>query len=117
MTTERDIQARVWEGVGREGATMFRNNVGAFKKGHIIKRFIRFGLLKGSADLIGWTSVIVTHEMIGKKIAVFTSLEIKKKTGKAKKDQIYWAGRVRGDGGYAGIVRSLAEALRIVRGE
>lgn len=115
-TPERDILNIVWEGLAKFGSVMFRNNVGAFKPGYVVKRFIRFGLFKGSGDLIGWTSVEVTQDMVGKKVAIFTSVETKTLKGKARKDQLYWIGRVKGDGGYAGVARGLEDAQRIVEG-
>lgn len=110
MTNERDIQTDIWKAVGRF-SRMFRNNVGAFqRKG----RWIRFGLIKGSSDLIGWTPVEITKDMVGHTMAVFTAIECKAKKGRATPPQLYFIERVKLDGGYAGIARSAEDALKII---
>ncbi len=111
MTSERDIQAEIWEAMS-EFSVMFRNNVGAFKDK--TGRFIRFGLVKGSSDLIGWTRVEITPDMVGQTVAIFTAIECKTKTGKATPAQLYFVERVRLDGGYAGIARSVEDAMEVI---
>ena len=110
-TQERDIQAEIWEAVG-EFSVLFRNNVGAFRDRS--NRLVRFGLVKGSSDLIGWTRVKITQEMVGQTVAVFSAIECKTKTGKARPDQLYFVERVRLDGGYAGIARSVEDAMKVI---
>lgn len=67
----------------------FRNHVGVVqdKRG----AWHKFGLQKGSADLIGLTSVTITPDMIGKDVAVFTSIEVKTPTGRLSKEQKFWS--------------------------
>lgn len=120
MTSERDIQAErdvgatIWEAL-TPFSVLFRNNVGALRDRH--GRLVRFGLAKGSSDYIGWTSVVVTAEMVGKTVAIFTGIETKTLIGKATKEQLYFIGRVNGDGGRAGIARCVEDAMDIVKGE
>ena len=60
------------------GNRLFRNNCGAFqdKRGH----WVRYGVANpGGSDLIGWTTTEVTLDMVGKKLAVFTAVEVKSK--------------------------------------
>lgn len=84
------------------GATrLFRNNVGMFIT--MDGRTIRTGLCKGSSDLIGWTEVEVTENMVGHKIAVFTAIEVKRKNGRASKEQINFVDSVQRAGGIAQI--------------
>lgn len=111
MTAERDIQAEIWEAVGKF-SVMFRNNVGAMKnhKG----QWVRYGLVKGSSDLIGWTPVVITTEMVGQTVAVFSAIEVKTVKGKPTESQLYFIGRVRGDGGYAGIARNVNDAIKVI---
>ena len=111
MTAERDIQAEIWQGLS-EFSVLFRNNVVAYKDK--TGRFIRFGLIKGSSDLIGWTRVKITSDMVGQTVAVFTAIECKTEKGVAKPAQIYFVERVKIDGGYAGIIRSLEDALKMI---
>lgn len=75
-----------------ENVRMFRTNSGmawagkSVKKGDItlIKNARPFhGMPEGWPDLTGWTEIEITPDMIGKKIAVFTTVEVKA-TGKIK---------------------------------
>lgn len=63
---------------------LFRNNSGAFKDE--TGRLVRFGLGNESkklndlykfGDYIGSATVMITQEMVGKTVAVFTNLEVK----------------------------------------
>lgn len=74
---------------------------------------VAFGLQKGSGDLIGWKSITVTPDMVGRKLAVFLSIETKASKGKVRPDQHNWAAQVRKAGGLAGIARSVEEAYQI----
>lgn len=57
------------------GTTLFRNQVGRY---HLMDgRWITSGLAVGSSDLIGWTTIKITPEMVGQKVAVFTAIEVK----------------------------------------
>jgi hypothetical protein len=93
---------------------MFSNPVGSGFVGGKIKhtqsgsgivvinpRRIKYGLCPGSADYIGWTSIEITPDMVGKKIAVFTSCEIKTENDRLSKEQRTWNKIVRKDGGIA----------------
>lgn len=55
---------------------LFRNNTGALKDQD--GRLVRYGLCTGSSDQIGWTPYTVTPEMVGKQIAIFTAIEVKR---------------------------------------
>lgn len=76
-------------------------------------RRIRFGLHHGSGDLIGWKSVTVTPEMVGKKIAVITSVEIKSARGRLSDEQKNWIAQVTAAGGIARMVKTPDEAESI----
>jgi len=91
---------------------LFRNNTGTLpdpKTG----RPIQFGLARGSSDLVGWRSVVITPDMVGQRVAVFTAIEIKTPTGRITPAQRAWLEAVTKAGGIAGIARSVADALRI----
>jgi hypothetical protein len=81
------------------GARIFRNNVGMLedKRGQKVK----YGLCTGSGDLIGWVPMVVTPEMVGKRIAVFTSVEIKTKNARTNPSQLNWMQAVNTAGGIA----------------
>ena len=77
-------------------------------------RPVQFGLARGSADLIGWRSVVITPEMVGQRVAVFTSLEVKTPTGRLTPAQQAWLGTVHNAGGIAGVARSVRDANEIL---
>ena len=96
---------RVWAYFSGKGVKLFRNNTGVAYRVYEGKKIpIHYGLHTGSADLIGWTTVTVTPEMVGRKLAVFTSIETKSKNGVVSPDQINWDKRVREAGGYSYIL-------------
>jgi hypothetical protein len=96
-------------------ARMFRNNTGAMKDE--TGRLVRFGLHKGSADLIGWRTVTITPDMVGQRIAVFTSIEVKHGRGWLTDEQRTWLAHVHDAGGWAGVARDPMEAAAILRAD
>jgi len=90
----------------------FRNQVGSLPDPRT-GRLVTFGLAKGSADLIGWRTVVVTPEMVGTTLAVFLSIEVKTPTGRLTPQQHNWQAAVLAAGGIAGVARSVPDALRI----
>lgn len=77
-------------------------------------RRITFGLIKGGADLIGWRSIVITPEMIGRRVAVFLAPEIKRPGKRATGDQENFIGQVNLAGGIAFVAHSEEEAVRAV---
>lgn len=105
-------------GVGWAGrATVIRSNktVNLYPGDVVIRqgRPLKAGLCKGSSDLIGWTETKITPEMVGRKLAVFTAVEVKNKKGRIRDEQIVFIDRVKESGGFAGVARSESEATRI----
>jgi hypothetical protein len=94
------------------GVRMFRNQVGSLPDPRT-GRLVTFGLARGSADLIGWRSVVVTPEMVGATLAVFLSIEVKTPTGRLTPQQRNWQNAVLTAGGITGVARSVPDALRI----
>lgn len=113
-----------------QGVRIFRNNVGqgwvgksrrlrpgekyTARGGEIIiqdPRPLTAGLFKGSADGIGWRTVVITPDMVGREIAQFLSVETKTATGATRAEQETWRQQVHMSGGLAVIVRSDAEAV------
>lgn len=96
------------------GLRLFRNNVGALKDQQ--GRFVQFGLHPGSADLIGWRTVTITPDMVGKQIAVFVSVEVKTQDGRVRPDQQNWLEQVQKAGGLAVVARSPEQAAKFFSG-
>jgi hypothetical protein len=93
---------------------LFRNNVGVLidNKG----QHVAFGLCPGSSDLIGWKSVVVTPDMVGKRFAVFLAIETKAQRGRLSDKQQRFIATVKEHGGLAGEARTLEDAYRIIEG-
>ena len=111
--------------LSRENIRLFRNNVGSAWMGKAIPqkdgsikinhpRRVDFGLCVGSSDAIGFKTIEITSEMVGKKIAVFTAIETKTATGKANDAQINFINYVQRCGGFAGVARSADDAVKIM---
>lgn len=97
-------------GMGFVGTVTSENAVSVTLKNH---RRVPFGLLDGSHDLIGWKTVTITPDMVGRQMAVFTSIETKSATGTVRPTQKLWLEAVRRSGGITGIARSREEARSI----
>lgn len=110
---EQQIQQEIRLAVSAPNVRLFRNNVGSIKD--INGRLVTFGLCKGSADLIGFKSVTITSEMVGKNVAVFVSLEVKTPKGKISDNQRAWCDMVADRGGIAGICRSVEDAKELLK--
>ena len=111
-SSEQSIQQHIRLACSSGNCRLFRNNTGTLKD--INGRPVTFGLCKGSADLIGWTSRTITPEMVGQQIAVFTSIEVKSSSGRVKPEQQQWLNAVQAAGGIAGIARSVGEAMDLL---
>lgn len=100
-------------GLSRPGTILFRNNCGALKDAD--GRLVRYGVANpGGSDLIGWRSITVTPDMVGRKVAIFTAIEVKGERGRATDAQVNFIDRVKADGGLAGIARCVDDALGII---
>ena len=111
---ETDLQQRIRLALGTHPeARIFRNSVGSLPDPRT-GRLVTFGLARGSADLIGWRTITVTPDMVGARLAVFTSIEVKTPTGRLTPQQRHWLDAVHQAGGIAGVARSVGDALRFV---
>ena len=73
--------------------------------------------VKGPGDLIGWTSIQITPDMVGCWVAVFTDIEAKVDEQAHRRDeQKNFVCQVKAAGGIAGFAHSPETALEIVRG-
>ena len=91
----------------------FRNQVGSLPDPRT-GRLVTFGLARGSADLIGWRTVTITQAMVGTRLAVFLSIEVKTATGRLRPEQQQWIHAVTQAGGIAGIARSVTDAQALL---
>lgn len=91
------------------GLRLFRNQTGALRDAS--GRLVTFGLVKGGADLIGYRTVTVTQEMVGKPIAIFAAIEVKTASGRVAPSQQHFLDVVSAAGGIAAVARSPEQAL------
>lgn len=122
--SETDILRQIMLALSTPEGRCWRNNVGhgwqgrdfTIAEGRLVRgvaRNIAFGLAPGSSDLIGPQSVIVTPEMVGHRVAVFTAIEVKDKR-KLTDEQARFIDVVVELGGIAGMARSVDQAVSIV---
>ena len=133
MSAEADLIRRILAEHGRGSNRLFRQNVGtgwagraekigshktiAASPGDVVVRQARplhAGLCTGSSDVIGWRTLTITPDMVGQQVAVFTALEVKTGRAKPTKDQQRFLDAVTHMGGAADVVRSVADAARIL---
>lgn len=121
MRSEAAVQQAVRLEAPRQGCTLWRNNNGACQTSD--GRQIRYGLANDSAqmnakikssDLIGITRVVITPEMVGQTVGVFTSFEIKREgwvyAGTPReKAQWEWIKLIIANGGFGGFAQSPAD--------
>jgi len=113
--SETKIQQEIRLALGqRSDLRLFRNETGKLPDPRT-GRWVQFGLAKGSSDLIGFKTVKITPEMIGKEIAQFVSLEIKTERGKLSTIQQNWLQKVKSSGGIVGVARTVKDALNILK--
>lgn len=105
LKTEANIQGLIMMALSQAGCLVWRQDTGAYKDPKS-GRLIRYGLCKGSSDVIG-----VCPD--GK----FLAVEVKTKTGRVRPEQETFIAAVKRAGGRAGIARSVEDALVIANGD
>lgn len=139
MASEASVQRLVWLGLAQRPhsrVTLFRTNSGkAWLSGGgkvIVRpdgsalvpyaRPVALGLaltsgetVPGLSDLTGWTDILITPEMVGRRVPVFTVIETKESGGgRRKENQINFARQVHACGGIAGFAASASQAHEII---
>lgn len=100
MTKETNIQAEIMMELSKLGCKVWRNNTGALKDKN--GRLVRYGLCKGSSDIIG-----IAPD------GRFLAVEVKTDRGRVSDHQRTFLGVVSASGGRAGVARSVEEAVDI----
>lgn len=122
--SEANTQADILLDLGRGDSRLFRNHVAKGWTGEFVRteagltilrnaRRASFGLCVGSSDTIGLRRVLITPEMIGRNLGVFTAIEVKDRAP-ATAEQLAFIRMVQKFGGFAGIARSVDDARSIV---
>jgi hypothetical protein len=135
MAGESSVLRQVWLKLGMSGCKLFRVNTGkawVSGAGPAVRRgsdvivpagrpvTLGFGLpngdaLQGASDLCGWTDVVITPEMVGRRVPVFTAIETKASGGgKRREAQINFIAQLHAAGGIAGFAASTEQAMEIV---
>ena len=92
--TEAELQQLIRIEASKRGIRLFRNNCGAFQSK--TGQWVRYGLANDSkkvnktlksSDLIGITPVIITPDMTGKTVGIFTSYEVKSSSWKYRRTE------------------------------
>ena len=107
--SEAEILKDVAKAAAKLGYRLSRNNLGQyFKDGY----FIRYGCFNpGGGDLIGWRTVTITPDMVGRRVAQFVSVECKTAKGRQSPKQAQFAYEVAKAGGVAILARSVDDLL------
>ena len=125
--TEHEIQNEIRVAVGAEqSATLFRANVGEAWTGTLAAnnlnrviiedaRRFRSGLPIGFPDLFGFRTLTITPDMVGKKVAAFAFIEVKKPGGRTSKAQEKMHAFLHRAGAIGGVARSAEEAVTLLR--
>ena len=113
MASEQYIQQEIRAELGHGDVRLWRNNTGCLQDRQ--GRWVRFGLAKGSSDLIGIRRITITPDMVGQEVGIFCAVEVKSPTGKPTEEQRRFLSCVESMGGVAGVARSVDEAAQILR--
>lgn len=122
---EKSIQSSIMLALSEAGSTVWRNETAGAWVGRPIHRegrtvtlagarMLQAGLCVGSSDLICITPVTITPDMIGRKVGVFTAVEVKAAKGRVSAEQERFISAVKRAGGIAGVARSVDQAVQLL---
>lgn len=124
--SEAELLAQIMLACSRGQSRLWRTNAGIAWAGKIAEHTPRRLVLidphpvklgpPGFADLNGFTSVTITADMVGSRIAVYSAVEGKVGRRQATAEQAAFIRLVREAGGRAGVARSVEEAVGILSG-
>ena len=108
---EADVQRFIQLALAESGSLVFRNNCGATKTPQ--GGYVRYGVgSPGGSDLICCTPTVITQDMVGKTVGVFTAVEVKAARGRTSPEQDKFLLAVNKAGGIGFVARSAEEALQ-----
>lgn len=114
---ESSVGKQIQIALSNLGARLFRNNVGMLEDARGGK--VRYGLCEGSSDYIGWFPITITPEMVGRRIAVFTAIEVKTPGARTDKDRLEkqhnFVNAVNSGGGIAFFAESVEDAQKLLK--
>ena len=120
---ESAVTSHVRLAAAQLNVTLWRNNCGGFydEQG----RFVRYGLGSeaelASSDWIGIRPTLITPEMVGSVLGVFTAVEMKAEgwyyhpKDKHENEQKHFIDIVNNNGGMAGFAQSIDDFYKIIR--
>lgn len=131
---ERSLQNLLRMFMAQIGITNWRNNTGVGWAGRVTRvarsgtffveqgsviiadaRPLKAGLCTGSSDVIGITPVLITQQMVGQTVGLFTAVEVKVGKNKATEKQKNFLKVVEQNGGLAGVARCTDDINHIIR--
>lgn len=112
---EGDIESLCRLEAARNGMVIWRN-----ARGFDNQRKVTYGLgPDGASDEIGFHSVEITPDMVGKKVAIFTAIEIKKPNAKTNKERLKkqkeFVATIRNRGGISGFATCPEDIPKIIK--
>lgn len=125
MKSESEIQQLIQLEAAKHNCILLRNNSGCFKDS--TGRLVRYGLGMTSpnqnyksSDLIGFTEITIDTSMVGKKVAIFTAIEVKKESWRSTKNtrealQENFINWVKMRGGIAAFINNVDDFIRLLR--
>lgn len=126
MTLEVNVQNEIRTELGNGATRLFRQESSYYytgKLGYIngqrvllYPKEVRVGF-DGQPDLGGWTSAVITPEMVGMTVAIAVQIEVKRpRKGKRSDEQVQFIEFAKSVGVRAGFARSVDEAKKIIEG-
>lgn len=129
---QKDLIAEVQLLYSKNGDRIFRQNKGAGWYGKFLKppmstsaiinpsdvlirdaKPMRAGMCPGNTDLVGWTTITIEPEHIGKRLAIFTAIECKTDTLPGSPDRKKFVESVRLAGGFTRVITSIKDILSV----
>lgn len=126
-TSEQITQKLIRLESSKINANMFRNNSGVLPNANGVP--VRYGLANDSkklnkyyksSDLIGITPIIITQQLVGKVLGIFTAIEVKKgnwKYSNNEREEAQWRfiNLIKSKGGFAGFARTIQDYYQCLR--